>query len=193
MRRATWAAAAVLTATGALLTFGPSSGGATDCTPRTAWAGVEAPALAGQSLTDWPVTNPVRVTSVTISWAFAPVASAAPPVFREALLLAGTSQGPVTVSSGTLPALPAAEDWGTVGWQTFPAGQKLGGNGTPSGGVFAARILKAAGSPNAADDSVTVPVDVSLPAGGALWVFMGTVPGFDVEAQTVVTYLPGGC
>lgn len=170
---------------------GPRAASATDCTPRTAWAGAESPGLSGQFLDQWPATVPVRLTDLTVSWAYAPTGPATP-AFREALLLAGTSPGAVHLD-GPTPPLTAALDWGAPSWETNPPGQPVSGNGQVSGNVLAARILKTAGGVQSAADSVTVPVDVTLPAGGVLWVFAGTVPGFDVEVQTVVTYLPGGC
>jgi hypothetical protein len=163
-----------------------------DCTAQTAWAGVEPQNLAGVTVEQWPTTEEIRVTSVTISWAYAPIPAGASDQFREALMLAGASDQPLPTTPG-IPTFADAAGWGTPSWQA-PAGAKVGGNSQIAGGVFAARILKSAGGSNAGNDAVTVPVDRVLPAGGVLWVFLGAATSpFDVEAQMVASYVPASC
>lgn len=195
MRRAAWWASVGAAAFAVGFLAGTPADGAArtqSCAPQTAWAGVEPQNLAGVAIEQWPATEAVRVTSVTISWAYAPIPTGAPSQFREALMLAGTADRPLPVTPG-IPSFADAAGWGVPSWQA-PAGAKVGGNSQIASGVFAARILKSAGGSNAGNDSVTVPVDRAIPAGGVLWVFLGAATSpFDVEAQMVATYVPKGC
>lgn len=167
---------------------------AQDCTPRTAWAGIENPALNnGQALQQYPVAQPIEAQSITLSGAFAIPPGVPGPSFSEALFLAGISDSPPAVGPALVPQL--ADD------PNFSSGTNRTTSGVVNGqvdllnGVQVAQILKAdtTGAANFTH-TYTWPTPRNIPAGGVLWVRLGAAgPVLDVEAQTVLTYLPEGC
>lgn len=169
---------AVMLASGALLTAAPAS--APSCAPRQAWFGVEAPDLHnGQVLASAPATSAVQVSRVTVDLAAAPLPPA--PGFYEVLALVGVSAGSVNPDATLLPAMPADSAFGPVALRS--TGSAVGGNTNLSDGVVAAVILKAGHGEGTARD-VTLPVNITIPAGGALWVRLGEIgPPVDAEAQ----------
>lgn len=163
-----------------------------DCQVRTAWSGVESTAQQdGELLEQFPLTAPVEITRVEVSGSFA-ATSGVPSGFAEELVLLGASPGPVSVGADDVPVTQADPMFGpsqvdsTDPWNGQPALQD---------GVIGARIVKTTSLDAAFTVSFAPPSPVTVPAGGVLWLFQGTIgpTPLDPEAQMVVSYLPGGC
>ena len=188
-RRALAAAAAALALVACTSGTGASTA-ATDCTPRTAWAGSESSAQhGGGTFVQIPLREAVTLTRVTVSLAYAPRPSYSTG-FAEVLLLVGVSDGPLTMADPLLPVMPADPAFGPLD-VTTTKGQPHNENAALSDGVIAARIVK--GPTGTA--LVDVPLDQPIPAGGVIWLRYDSVSdhALDPEVQIVASYTPAGC
>lgn len=165
---------------------------AQDCSVRTAWAGTESTVQQnGDLLERFPVTQPIQVVRLEASGSFA---GSRPAGFAEELLLLGASPTPITWNPADL--VPDTQPDSVFGpSQVTTTGAAWSGQSALQSGVLAAQIVKTTSLDGVFDRTVTPPSPVSVPAGGELWLFVGTIGDtpLDPETQLAVSYTPQGC
>lgn len=170
----------------------PRATASVDCSVRQAWSGVESTKQQnGDLLERFPVAVPINVTRLEVSGSFAGGSSSG---FAEELMLLGTSDTPITYDAANLvPTTTPDPAFGTS--KVTTTGAPWSGQGALQSGVLASQIVKSTALNGVFDRAVTPQTPVAVPAGGEVWLFVGTIGDttLDPEAQLVVSYTPQGC
>lgn len=177
-----WACAAAGLLVG-ILTVGQASGSTGTCTSHTAWTGTETSTQHdGATLLQIPVRQAMTVTGIDLSNAY--VQRSGVNGFTEELLLAGISDGPLTVVK-QLPALPPDPAFGD---NVVTSDSQHNENPHVSQAVVGSQILKSwTGSANGSSHIV---LNRSVQPGAVIWIYYASISGplLDPEVQAVITY-----